>query len=146
MEKRILRHVDSVLSSQLTIARGVTYLFVIEEKGEGKDKRKETRRVTDPLEIQAYIDSLADEELATQMADSGNFYFITTERPDNKAIDSMFDRVFGKAVTNVEIKNVEQFDDGIRSLPDDELERELASTEGTAAAVAERAATPERIN
>lgn len=101
MRQRILTNLHELINSQLNIAKGASYLYRIDEtKGnDGKTKREHVL-VTDSDEIKDTLDGLDG-------CDSGvvdeNYYYITTKTPDNKAIDSLFDRVFGKAVTKAEI-------------------------------------------
>jgi hypothetical protein len=82
---RVVKSVNRLFNAQISIAEGCTYLYRIEETGEGKKKHV---LVTSPGEIEAYLDSDVDEK---------DYYYITTEKPDNKAIDSLMDRAFGKA-------------------------------------------------
>ena len=99
MIQRIVNNLDKILNSQLTLAHGASYLYRIDETGEGKNIKREHVLVTDPDEIKRYLDSQLDdgEEL-------DNYYYITTKTPDGKAIDSLIDRVFGKATQNQNIK------------------------------------------
>lgn len=90
MERRIMGVVDNLLDAQLSLARGTSHLFKKQEYGRGKDKRVEFVQVDNPEEIRDYLNGCFDD-------DPDAYYFITTKRPDNKAIDSMMDRVFGRA-------------------------------------------------
>lgn len=85
-KERILRTVNELLNSQMSLAKGVQMLYCIEKDGEGKNKKP--RLVTSQSEIEGYLAGETD----------GDYYFITTERPDNRALDSLLDRVFGKPV------------------------------------------------
>lgn len=93
-QKRILGVVDRLFNSQLALAEGVMHLFRIEETGEGRNKRREHVLVTDPDEIKRFLD---ETDGVAGVVDGGEYYYISTKSPDNKAIDSMLDRVFGKA-------------------------------------------------
>src|SRR4051812_43404016 len=92
---RIVGVADRLLNAQLTLAEGVSFLFRIDEIGEGKNKRREHVLVTKPDEIKQFL----DETGGSGGISGGNYYYIQTKSPDNKAIDSMFDRTFGKAGT-----------------------------------------------
>jgi hypothetical protein len=85
---RVVKSVDKLFNAQMSLAEGCSYLYRIEETGEGKNKVKKHVLVTSPEEIKAYLDGDVDES---------DYYYITTDAPDNKAIDSLMDRAFGKA-------------------------------------------------
>lgn len=87
--ERILKNVDRLFESQMNLALGVSYLFRIDTIQKGNKEVKETVRVEDPEEIRKYF----NDEL-----DSDSYYYITTKDPDNRSIDSLLDRTFGKAV------------------------------------------------
>lgn len=93
--QRVLRSADQLINSQMNLAQGVQMLYCIEEDEKGKQKKP--RLVTEQWEIEKYLEG--DTEYGK------DYYFITTERPDNRALDSLFDRVFGKAINNLDIKS-----------------------------------------
>lgn len=93
MKERILKSVDSLLNAQMSLAQGVQMLYRIEKDEDGKQKKPEL--VTSQAEIEDY--------LAGEYDDGLDYYFITTQRPDNRALDSLFDRVFGKAPQKTEL-------------------------------------------
>ncbi len=91
MEARIMQQIDILLSSQFTLARGCSYLFRIETRRDkkGNSYKSKPEMVTSPEMIEQY--------LAGELEDSEDeYYYITTEKPDNLAINSLVDRVFGK--------------------------------------------------
>ena len=88
MKQRIMESVDVLLSSQMNLAKGCQMLFKLNKK----DKKPEL--VTDQKEIEKYLTGGFEKVKDTR-------YFITTKIPDNKAIDSMLDRAFGKARQNI---------------------------------------------
>jgi len=94
---RVIRSKEALVNSQLSLAQGVQMLYVIKTVEEnGKRLKQKPEIVTDQETITAY--------LAGEFEDSlDEYYFITTERPDNKALDSLFDRALGKAKTVVEL-------------------------------------------
>jgi hypothetical protein len=89
---RVIQNVDKLFNAQISIAEGCSYLYRIEETGTGKNKTRKHVLVTSPDEIKAYLDDELDKD---------DYYYITTKTPDNKAIDSLMDRAFGKAVTKI---------------------------------------------
>jgi hypothetical protein len=68
----------------------------------GKTKRVHTH-LTDPDEIKLALDETSSQGEA---AVGESYYFVTDIPPDNKAIDSMLDRAFGKAVQSIEVNDV----------------------------------------
>jgi len=90
--ERVNKMVDELFNAQASIAKGVSYLYRVDKDDKGKDM--EAVLVTDPNEIKDYIDGVVDED---------SFYYITTERPDNKALDSMLNRAFGKPEEKIDI-------------------------------------------
>lgn len=98
---RILSAVDRIFNAQLALAEGTTFLYRIDETGKGKDKTREHVLVTDPLEIKEVLDET--DGIGGKLDSTGEYYIITTKNPDNKAIDSMLDRVFGKATNKTEV-------------------------------------------
>ena len=94
MIQRIINNLEGILNSQFSLARGISYLYRIDEGSDGK--KREHVLVTDPNEIKDYLDSQLDDG-----EQPDNFYYITTKDPDGKAIDSLIDRAFGKATQKV---------------------------------------------
>lgn len=96
-QKRLMGAIDKLYNAQFSIAIGSTYLFRKETKVNKKGKEYDvTELVTDPEEIKAYLDGEFKDERDL-------YYFITTKDPDNRAIDSMMDRTFGKATQTTEL-------------------------------------------
>ena len=89
IKERIIKNLDDLLNSQLSLAKGLSYLYKIRMRNVGGKRKPEHIRVTDPKEIKAFLDGDAEDE----------YYYITTKTPDNKAIDSLIDRALGKATT-----------------------------------------------
>ena len=101
---RVREAINPLFESQMTIARGCTYLYYLTKSS------KLPQIVTDPLKIALFLKG----ELKPG---KGEYYYITTERPDNKAIDSLLDRTFGKAPQAVELQaQIKIGPDDIRSL------------------------------
>jgi len=98
--QRILGAVDRLFNSQITLAEGRSYLFRIDEVGEGKEKKRRHVLVTDPTEIAKYLDGQLD---GVEPGETGDYYYLQTKDPDNRSIDSMLDRVFGRAQQKVEL-------------------------------------------
>jgi len=106
--QRVMRKVDLLQDSQFSLARGLQYLYKIEKKkivgprGGVSYQAQKPVLVTDPEEIRMYIEGELEEGDADDINDpAATYYFITTKDPDNKAIDSLLDRTFGKSVNTI---------------------------------------------
>jgi DNA-directed RNA polymerase beta' subunit len=97
LRQRVLKNVDTLMESQLSLARGVSYIYRIDEVEENGKKRKEKVLVTNPEEIRDALDKIESGDY-----EDGEYYYITTEKPDNRALDSLLDRVFGKSKESIE--------------------------------------------
>ena len=102
------KNVGILQDAQFTLAKGLTYLYKIEKKkivgprGGVSYQAQKPVLVTDPEEMRAYIEGTIVEGDAGDENDPGaTYYFLTAKDPDNKAIDSMLDRSFGKAVNTI---------------------------------------------
>lgn len=92
LKQRVLKSADSLMTSQMNLAKGIQMLYKIKTNKDGSKRKPEL--VDNLEEIESY--------LAGEYEDSNDeYYFITTERPDNRALDSLFDRTFGKARQNI---------------------------------------------
>ena len=96
-EERIIANIQELLSSQMNIAKGASYVYRIEESKNGK---KEHILITNPEEIKQFLDELEGGDGVLE--EGGDYYYITTKTPENKALDSLIDRVFGKAPQKLE--------------------------------------------
>jgi hypothetical protein len=95
---RVTKSADRLFNAQMNLAEGITMLFRIEKDEKGNNKKPEI--VTDEETITRFIDECGGYE---GVMDGDTYYFLTTKVPDNRAIDSMLDRTFGKAKEKVDI-------------------------------------------
>ena len=86
--QKILKNADVLFNSQMHIATGQTYLYKIHTNKRGDKGKPEL--IEDIATIEQYLAG----ELENEQDD---YYFLTTKDPDNRAIDSMLDRTFGKS-------------------------------------------------
>jgi len=93
LRKRVTSAHDKLISAQLSLALGSHYLFKIEYDPETQRKSR-PKLVVDPMEMQEYLEGNTSEKT--------DYYFFMAEKPDNKAIDSLMDRAFGKPQTHQE--------------------------------------------
>lgn len=95
---RVTRGTDRLFNAQMSLAEGVTLLFKIEKDEKGNNKKPEL--VTDEETVGRFIDECGGYE---GTMDGGTYYFITTKVPDNRAIDSMLDRTYGKTKDRIDL-------------------------------------------
>lgn len=93
LEERILKNVDRMFNAQMKLAEGCTFLYKVETDEKGK--KRPAQLVTDPEEIKAYLDEEVD--------DPDCYYYISTQKPDNRALDSLQNRAFGRATEHKDI-------------------------------------------
>lgn len=100
-KKRVMSQTTRLLDAQLTLARGVTTLWRIPKEIEVKrnrqgeeyelEKRGKPEMVTSQLVVAQYLAGDFEKD------PKADYFFITTDKPDNRALDSMLDRTYGKA-------------------------------------------------
>lgn len=93
---RVAHLTDRLLNSQLALALGETNLYVTKTSGSGEKQRKTTEMVTDTQTIISYLNG----ELKGAKEE---YYYIATKSPDLRAIDTLLDRAYGKAIQHVEV-------------------------------------------
>ncbi len=97
VKDNIAKVAKKLLSALLSKALGESSLYVMYYTGKGKDRKKHVDRITDPDIIMKYLkDDL-------EKGDNDEYYFISTKTPDTKAIEALFNRVFGKPKESMDI-------------------------------------------
>lgn len=97
--QRVMAKADALFNAQLTLAIGSMKVFRIDETEDDKGKKKrEHVHVTDAEEIKRLLD---EHDGAPGVVD-GVYYYFTDVSPDNRAIDSMMNRAFGKPKETLE--------------------------------------------
>jgi hypothetical protein len=100
IRQRVLKSTDKLLDSQMNLAQGCSYLYMVETIMEGKrSTRKKPVLITSPWLIEQYLAGELDDE-------EKEYYYMTTERPNNQALDSLLDRTFGKALQTTDITSM----------------------------------------
>lgn len=84
VKQRIMQNADVLLNSQLTIAKGCSYLYKLPRNGRGKPVL-----IKDQKTIEDYL-------MGKFENGASDYYMLTTERPDNQAIIDMLNRALGK--------------------------------------------------
>lgn len=106
VQERLIQRSLKLIDTQTVIAHGTikVYKMVSHFEGSGKNRKKVRGRpeiVTNEDEIAAAIDySYGDGDNPT---DEDEYFFVTTKDPDNKAIQSQVDRIFGKAAQSIDL-------------------------------------------
>ncbi len=94
-QQLVLQNLRPLFSSQMALARGVSYVYRIDRHGKGSSLRIEHVLLEDPREIADALDIIENGD--PNGDDEGHgFYYVTTKAPENRAIDSMLDRSIGK--------------------------------------------------
>lgn len=133
IRQRTLRNVDIIYDSQLTIAKGLTFLYKIEKEwiatGKGPKKGYWKNKKPELVESQAEIEAYLEERIENQGdmdddQDSGaTYYFLTTKEPNNMAIDSMLNRAIGKPKDTLEVQGGLDVTHRMKRLSDADLEK-----------------------
>jgi hypothetical protein len=95
VKQRIFHKADKLIGAQFTIAEGCSYLFKVIYFKEGKEKKSKMGLVKDPEEIERYLNDEVD--------NPNEYHFITTDKPDNKAIANLLDHALGKPKESIEL-------------------------------------------
>lgn len=91
-KRRVAGMTDKLLNSQLSLALGEVNLYKKTVRG----NKTITSMVDDPETVKSY--------LSGDLEDGDNEYFyLATKSPDNKALDSVLDRTYGKAKQSVDV-------------------------------------------
>lgn len=98
-EARVALHANALFNAQMSLAMGTQMILKRVKKKTNKGWRWSSyEKVTDEKEILEYLDGKFDK-------DENQFFVITVDKPDARAIDSMLDRLMGKAPQNLNIKD-----------------------------------------
>jgi hypothetical protein len=111
-KEKVAKNAQRLFNNQMHLAEGVSYLYRIHTNSKGVREKPEL--ITSTYTIEHYLSGELDEE-------KDDYYFITTERPDNKAIDSMLDRTFGRAAQSIDVTSDGESLSPINKLSDEEL-------------------------
>lgn len=104
-KNRILTNIYELLTAQMNVAKGTSYLYkIVTRRGiKGGEGRREHILVTDPYEIKDFLDELEGESGVNPNLDNDDYYYISTKQPDNRALDSLINRVFGPPKQEVDL-------------------------------------------
>lgn len=106
IKQRVMRIHEELINSQIILAKGYLQVFKIITKvgSKGQKIKSKPELVTDELEIIDAIDFEygSGENPSTEI----EYYFVVTTPPDNRAIDSLLDRTFGKAAQSIDVTSL----------------------------------------
>ena len=107
---RVERNLESLIGKQLSLANGIQMLFKIEKwrDADGNEKKSKPVLVTSQSEIEQYLDGEFEGD------PDADYYFMTTERPDNRALDSLLDRAYGKPKQSLDLGVTKSLEDILR--------------------------------
>ena len=112
MNRAIMFKTIPLIRSALSVALGNIYVYKI-----GVDKKK--LLVTDPQEIETAL-ALID---IGGLDSTGQYYFITTDKPDMDAIDKLLSRAYGKPKESIKVEGELDFAGSLRALALEALKR-----------------------
>jgi len=116
LKDRGAKMAQSLIGSQALIAHGTHTLMRIDESVEYRDTGKTDKQgnpskarfvtkkyevVTNPKEIEKVFNSFQDVDGSGVVDDK--YYFVTHKDPQNNAIDSILNRVFGRPTESIEV-------------------------------------------
>ncbi len=121
VQQRIFKMAQGYIGAQSLIAHGTHTLMRIDEVTEYRDsgrfdkkgnptKNKYTTKkftvVTNPSEIEKVLNEFEDVDGAGVVDDK--YYFITHEKPNNQALDSLLNRGLGKPTETIDLGNKDE--------------------------------------
>lgn len=101
-DQRVLRQADILFNSQFANAIGTYYVIRVDEIEDSKGNKKKVHELVEDINEILEVMNSTDGQGGTVNDD---FYIVATRVPDNKAIDSLLDRAFGKATNHLEVTN-----------------------------------------
>lgn len=112
MEQRIMRVTNKILTAQIHIATGQTFLYKIEKKkiegpkGGISYQNLPPKLVTSQFEIESYLEDVAtaNGNPEDENDPAATYYYLTTKEPNNEAIKNLFDRVHGKPKESIAVE------------------------------------------
>jgi len=95
--KKVIDIQTQLFTAQASLALGTQFLYRVDKREDstGKEIRSRPVLVTDQYEIEDYISKRFDPS-------TSEYYFIATDKPDGRAIDSLLDRALGKPTSQEE--------------------------------------------
>lgn len=101
LDQRFMRATEKIANAQIALASGLSFLYKIHTDKKGNRGRPEL--ITAQYEIEAYLSGDYEHN------EEGDYYYITTEAPNNQAIDSILNRVHGKPKESIDFSGEVKF-------------------------------------
>lgn len=102
LKDKIVKCAEKILNAQLSIAVGTQYLFKITENKKGVKLKPQL--VTDTREIEKYLDGEYGSGENINLKNKTEYFYLTTERPNQMAIANLWDRAFGKPKDSIKLE------------------------------------------
>lgn len=93
-----LENLRPIFRKQLLLAMGQTFVYRKEYHGKGATLRIEHVLLEKPHEIADALDTIANNDFQDP---EGEYVYISTKSPENRALDSILDRSIGKPATPI---------------------------------------------
>lgn len=123
IDQRLMRATDVYINGQMSLAKGLQFLYRIDKTfiRTGKDKNTGEQQgyyrnekpvlVESQWEIETYLETLAENngDISDNDDESAAYYFITAKAPDGQAIEQGLARVHGRAPESIKIETHHTF-------------------------------------
>jgi hypothetical protein len=104
LKERYIGATEKIANAQLGLAVGSQYLYKVITYKKGGRSRPEL--VEDQATIESYLNGDFDSGRTTAKGDE-EFYFLTAKDPDNRAIDSIQNRLHGRPKETIDLQNTD---------------------------------------
>ena len=103
IRQQIMKKADVLIRAAMIPAMGTNFIYRIDQKRNKKGEVTFEKHVlvTDAYEIEQALDQIA--EGGTH--EDGNYYYVSAEKPDFRAVQMLLDRSLGKSKETVELTN-----------------------------------------
>ena len=107
METLIYKKTQPLIRAGMISAMGQNFVYRIDEERDSKGKLLSRKHVLvqDPFEIGQALDKME----AGGISEDGKFYYVTTEKPDVRAIEMLLNRAYGKPKESLTIDGEVKF-------------------------------------
>lgn len=100
-EGRILAELDPLIDAQLDLSKGLMVMFSREKDKDGK-RTGRMYRVVNPEEMLELLNGKNDQGKDNENGEE--YYYLSAKDPDQKMLDSLMNRVFGRPKETLEVQ------------------------------------------